>query len=154
MISQPILEAAVALAICWGWFDWAALTLIGFLCMLHPSEMVPLVRQDIVFPEDAMSLDPVAYVHIRSPKIQRFARRQHCRLEDSLTLRFLTSLYLQRRHLYVFGDRGSSSDCLAGSLEQNKDYGILSSRGCRAVAASETPCMVSESHQNFEFFVT
>ena len=94
VISQPILEAAVALAICWGWFDWAALTLIGFLCMLHPSEMVPLVRQDIVFPEDAMSHDPVAYVHIRSPKTQRFARRQHCRLEDSLTLRFLTSLYL------------------------------------------------------------
>ena len=94
VISQPILEAAVALAICWGWFDWAALTLIGFLCMLHPSEMVPLVRQDIVFPEDAMSGDCIAYVHIRNPKTQRFARRQHCRLEDSLTLRLLSSLYL------------------------------------------------------------
>ena len=88
VISQPIVEAAVALAICWGWLDWAALTLIGFLCTLHPAEMVPLVRQDIVFP------DRVAYAHIRNPKTQRFARRQHCRLGDTHTLRFLSSLYL------------------------------------------------------------
>ena len=94
VISQPILQAAIALALCWGWFDWAALTLIGFLCMLHPSEMVPLIRQDLVFPEDAMSTSGIAYVHIKNPKTQRFARRQHCRLEDSLTLRFLGSLYL------------------------------------------------------------
>ena len=93
VISQPILEAAVALAICWGWFDWAALTLIGFLCVLHPSEMVPLVCQDIVLPEDAVSSDCIAYVQIRSPKTQRFARWQRCRLEDFLTLRLLTSLY-------------------------------------------------------------
>ncbi|OLP74955.1 hypothetical protein AK812_SmicGene45344, partial [Symbiodinium microadriaticum] len=94
VISQPIVQASVALALCWGWHDWACLTLIGFLCMLHPAEMLCLTRQDLVFPEDALSPDPVAYVHIRSPKTHRFARRQHSRLEDPLVLRMLQALYL------------------------------------------------------------
>ena len=94
VISQPIVQAAAALAICWGWNDWAALTLVGFLCMLHPAEMICLSRQDLVFPEDALSPDPVMYVHIRNPKTQRFARRQHSRLEDPLVLSLLAALYL------------------------------------------------------------
>jgi len=93
VISQPIIQAAIALALCWGWADWAAVTLIGFLCMLHPSEIIPLIRQDMVLPSDAMSNDCVAYVHVRNPKTQRFARRQHSRLDDPLTLRFLSALY-------------------------------------------------------------
>eukprot|EP00439_Symbiodinium_sp_Y106_P019028 s5802_g2.t1 len=93
VISQPIIQAAIALALCWGWADWAAVTLIGFLCMLHPSEIIPLIRQDLVLPSDAMSNDCVAYVHVRNPKTQRFARRQHSRLDDPLTLRFLSALY-------------------------------------------------------------
>ena len=93
VISQPIIQAAVALALCWGWHDWACLTLIGFLCMLHPAEMLSLTRQDLVFPEDALSPDPVAYVHIRSPKTHRFAQRQHSRLEDPLVLQMLQALY-------------------------------------------------------------
>ena len=95
VISQPILQASIALAICWGWYDWAAITAVGFLCMLHPSEMIPLVRQDLVFPTDALSPDPVAYVHIRNPKTQRFARRQHSRLEDPVVLALLSALYAE-----------------------------------------------------------
>ncbi|CAE7648076.1 unnamed protein product [Symbiodinium sp. CCMP2592] len=93
VISQPILQAAIGLAICWGWYDWAAVTAVGFLCMLHPAEMIPLVRQDLVFPADALTRDPVAYVHIRNPKTQRFARRQHSRLEDPLVLEWLHAMY-------------------------------------------------------------
>ena len=60
VIYQPILQAAVALAVLWGWTDWAILTTVGFLCMLHPTELVPLCRQDRVLPEDALSGDPIA----------------------------------------------------------------------------------------------
>ncbi|OLP88941.1 Sodium channel protein type 10 subunit alpha [Symbiodinium microadriaticum] len=110
VISQPILQACIALAICWGWYDWAALTAVGFLCMLHPAEMIPLIRQDLVFPADALSPDPVAYVHLRNPKTQRFARRQHARLEDPLVLQWLSALYfdlplsarLFRGSMYVY----------------------------------------------------
>eukprot|EP00439_Symbiodinium_sp_Y106_P029376 s2811_g3.t1 len=96
VISQPILQAAVSIALLWGWQDWAAITIIGFLCMLHPSEFVFLTRGDLVFPSDALSSDRVAYVHLRHPKTARFARRQHCRLEDQVSLLFLEHLYLER----------------------------------------------------------
>ena len=36
--------------------------------MLHSAEMIFLQRQDLVFPEDALSPEPVAYVHIGNPK--------------------------------------------------------------------------------------
>ena len=55
--------------------------------------MMALTRQDLVLPETAMSSDPVAYVHIHSPRTQRFPRRQHSRLDDPTALRLLTSLY-------------------------------------------------------------
>ena len=45
----------------------------------------------MVFPADALSPDPVAYVHIRNPKTQRFARRQHARLEDPSVLALLSA---------------------------------------------------------------
>ena len=57
--------------------------------MLHPSEIIPLKRSDLVLPSDAMSADRVAYVHVRNPKTVRFARRQHSRLEDPTVLAFV-----------------------------------------------------------------
>ena len=93
VISLPILQAAVAVAALWGWLDWASVTMLGFLCMLHPSEFVCLTRGDLVLPADAMSQDRLAYVHVRNPKTARFARRQHARLEDADTLAFLESRY-------------------------------------------------------------
>ena len=92
-ISKPILLASVSLGLLWGWFDWVAVTLVGFLCMLHPSELVCLQRSDLVLPFDMMSSDCLAYIHVRNPKTARFARRQHSRLDDARTLRFLTARY-------------------------------------------------------------
>jgi hypothetical protein len=93
VISLPIIQAASTLALLWRWERWLAITLVGFLCMLHPSEFLVLRRRDLVLPADAMSADRVAYIHIRNPKTARFARRQHCRLEDPLVLRFLESCF-------------------------------------------------------------
>ncbi|CAE7728840.1 carA2, partial [Symbiodinium necroappetens] len=75
VISAPILQGAVALALLWGWLDWAAITMLGFICMLHPSEFVNLRRCDLVLPRDAMSSDRIAYVH------------------DEATLSYLEALY-------------------------------------------------------------
>ena len=95
VISQPILQAAIALAVLWNWTDWAAVTLLGFLCMLHPTELIFLTRGDLVFPADALSSDRIGYVHIKNPKTARFARRQHCRFDDQVTLEFLEALFLK-----------------------------------------------------------
>ena len=96
VISRPVLLAALSLALLWGWNDWAAITLLGFLCMLHPNEFIALTRGDLVLPVDALSSDRIAYIHRGNPKTARFARRQHCRLEDDLTLRFLEARYTSR----------------------------------------------------------
>ena len=93
VISAPIVEAMCGVALAWGWPRFTALLLIGFLCMLHPSEYLQLTRGDIIFPSDAMSDKDIAYVHVRNPKTARFARRQHCRLEDSTVLRVLEALF-------------------------------------------------------------
>ena len=95
VISQPILQAAIALAVLWNWTDWAAVTLLGFLCMLHPTELIFLTRGDLVFPADALSSDRIGYVHSKNPKTARFARRQHCRFDDQVTLEFLEALFLK-----------------------------------------------------------
>ena len=93
--------------------------------MLHPCEMVPLVRQDLVFPGDAMSDNGVACIHIKNPKTQRFARRQHCRLEDSLSLRFLGSLYL---HLPLH------ARLFRGSLHTYRRLGVPHTLACKGAA--------------------
>ena len=67
--------------------------LIDFLCMLHPSEYLNLTCADLLLPGDMLSDVPVAYVHVRNPKTARFARRQHCRLEDRSVLSFITAMF-------------------------------------------------------------
>ena len=93
VISGPIMRAMIAVAILWDWHFWAAVSIIGYLGMLHPAEFLSLKRRDLVLPRDALISDPVLYVHVRNPKTARFARRQHCKLEDPLVVRYLDSLY-------------------------------------------------------------
>lgn len=93
VISGPIMRAMIAVAILWDWHFWAAVSIIGYLGMLHPAEFLSLKRRDLVLPRDALISDPILYVHVRNPKTARFARRQHCKLEDPLVVRYLDSLY-------------------------------------------------------------
>ena len=93
VISAPIVEAMTAVGLCWAWPRFVGTMLIGFLCMLHPSEYLHLTRADLLLPGDMLSDVPVAYVHVRNPKTARFARRQHCRLEDRSVLSFITALF-------------------------------------------------------------
>ncbi|OLP99347.1 hypothetical protein AK812_SmicGene18107 [Symbiodinium microadriaticum] len=104
VISRPVLLAALSVALLWGWADWAAITLLGFLCMLHPNEFIVLTRGDLVLPVDALSAD-----------------RQHCRLEDDVALRFLA-------------DRGATPGVLRGSgatflYAETEDLALVAWRG-------------------------
>ena len=93
VISAPVVQAMTALALAWQWPRFAGILLIGFLCMLHPAEYVHLTRGDLILPSDAMSSEAVGYIHVRNPKTARFARRQHCRLEDSSVLAFVEAVF-------------------------------------------------------------
>ncbi|CAE7376299.1 unnamed protein product [Symbiodinium sp. CCMP2592] len=93
VISVPIVQALTTLGLMWRWPRFVGVVLIGFLCMLHPSEYLPLTRGDLILPEDVFSKDRIAYVSVKNPKTARFARRQHCRLEDDSVLRFIEALF-------------------------------------------------------------
>ena len=75
--------------------------------MLHPSEMVALVRRDLVFPSDLHHDTASLFVRIRDPKTARFARRQHGRIDDQVIINFAES---------VFGGLPLSAQLYPGSL--------------------------------------
>lgn len=95
VISAPIMRAMTSIALLWKWYRWLGITLIGFLGMLHPAEFVHLTRRDVLLPSDSLSHDGVFYVHIRNPKTSRFARRQHCKIDELVTLRFIEKVFTE-----------------------------------------------------------
>ena len=93
VISGPIMRAVCSLAIIWDWTSWLGITLLGFLGMLHPAEFIFLLRSDILLPSDTLVDERVLYIHIRQPKTARFARRQHCKVDDLIVLKFIEKVF-------------------------------------------------------------
>ena len=93
VLSGPVMQAICSIALLWDWHRWLGITLIGFLGMLHPSEMINLYRSDLLLPSDTLVDEPVFYVFIRHPKTVRFARRQHCKIDDPVALAFVTKVF-------------------------------------------------------------
>ena len=92
VLSEPIMKAICSLALLWSWHRWLAVTLVGFLGMLHPAEFITLTRADILLPRDTLVDKAVMYIFIRCPKTSRFARRQHCKIDDPLAVQFIDRL--------------------------------------------------------------
>ena len=67
--------------------------LLGFAGMLHPAEMMALIRRDLVFPKDLHGEVNALYVQVRDPKTARFARRQHCRIDDPSIIHVASVLF-------------------------------------------------------------
>jgi len=93
VISGPIMRAVCSLALLWDWTAWLGVTLLGFLGMLHPAEFIFLSRSDILLPADTLVDERVLYIYIQHPKTARFARRQHCKVDDPLALRFIEKVF-------------------------------------------------------------
>ena len=77
-----VVKASVCLAALCSWWNFLGLVLLGFGAMLHPAEMISLVRKDLIFPSDLFYDSTSLFVKIREPKTARFARRQHGRIDD------------------------------------------------------------------------
>ena len=93
VLPPSVIRAAACIAAIWGWLNWAAMVLLGFSAMLHPSELLALCRKDLIFPSD-VSFDCLSlFVRVRDPKTARFARRQHGRVDDSEVIHLLEELY-------------------------------------------------------------
>ena len=77
-----VVKASACLAALWSWWNFLGIVLLGFGAMLHPAEMITLVRKDLIFPSDLFYDSSSLFVKIREPKTARFARRQHGRIDD------------------------------------------------------------------------
>ena len=93
VLPAMAIRASVCIAALWGWFSWLGCLLLGFSAMLHPSEIVSLIRKDLIFPKDVAYDSMALYVHIKNPKTSRFARRQHGRVDDPEIISVLEALF-------------------------------------------------------------
>ena len=93
VLHALVIRAAVCLAALWGWKSWAGIVLLGFSAMLHPSEMLALTRQDLVFPRDLCFDSLSLFLKLQNPKTSRFARRQHGRVDNVCIIQIAESLF-------------------------------------------------------------
>ena len=93
VLPATAIRAAVCLAAIWNWLPWAGIVLLAFSAMLHPSEMISLVRSDLVFPRDLDYEMQCMFLHIQNPKTARFARRQHGRIDDEFVIWMCEKLF-------------------------------------------------------------
>ena len=151
---RPVLPAAAVRALLcvtalWGWLRWSGLVLVGFLAMLHPTEMVQLLRKDLAFPSDALGHTRALYVHLRKPKTQRFARRQHGKIDDPIAIRILEAL---------FGQLAPHERLFAGSMHSFRklwDAGLqFLGIPCRAIVKGATPGVLRGSGATFFYQAT
>ena len=107
VLSLATFKAVLALALLWRWWRWAAVTMIGFAGMLHPSEFLFLKRRNLMLPRDTNFHISVLYVHLTNPKTYRFARQQHVKVDGPDIISFVDA---------VFGDAALDSRLYDGSL--------------------------------------
>ena len=93
VLPTIVLQALCVLSAAWRWFSFLGVTLLGFGAMLHPSEMMLLVRKDLIFPRDVSFTSNSLFVKVREPKTARFARRQHGRIDDDSIIRLCEALF-------------------------------------------------------------
>lgn len=93
VLPSLVIRAACCLACIWNWKAWLGVVLLGFSAMLHPAEMMALVRRDLIFPRDVHFDSPSLFIRVRDPKTARFARRQHGRVDDTSVIQICEALF-------------------------------------------------------------
>lgn len=134
VLSLPIFRAALCVAMLWNWNRWAAVTMIAFAGMLHPSEFIFLERCDLMLPRDTFFSTEVLYVHLKNPKTFRFARQQHVKISDPETISFVDAM---------FGSAGLKERLFGGSISmyRNQWNAVMTVLGvpCKQVHKGVTP---------------
>ena len=67
--------------------------ILDFHGLLRPNEILPLKRRDLVLPCDILSDELICYMYIWHSKISRFLLRQHARVSDQFSVRFLDAVF-------------------------------------------------------------
>ena len=143
IMPASVFQAAISLSILWGWRKFAAALLISFYGLLRPCEFLPLLRSDLVLPRDVVSIEFICYVRLLHSKTSRFMLRQHARISDRATVRFLDSLFglLPRTELLfgvsasVFRNRWNKLFGFLGICTSEKHQGITPRSLCGSGAS-------------------
>ncbi|CAE7464969.1 unnamed protein product [Symbiodinium sp. CCMP2456] len=94
-MPEILLKALIGLAVCLGWFRWAAATATIFYGIARPGEVLKARRRDLLTPADL--LDPHhkwVYLKIGKPKSRkRAAKVQHVKLDDPQIVAFVSLIW-------------------------------------------------------------
>ena len=141
VLPAAAVRAVLCLSVLWDWKPFAGLVLLGFLAMLHPSEMLHLTRKDLVFPSDTLGHTCELYIHLRNPKT---ARRQHGKVDDAFAILFVEQ---------VFGHLSWDSRLFPASMHTfRRMWDSVQTRlqiPCRAAAKGATPGVLRGSGATF-----
>ena len=89
--------AGVTVALEGGYYGWAALLRIGYLCLARPGELYCLKRSAVVLPWDVLRTRGVGFARFDRPKTRKKGpRKQHAIIAEWAVLCFLRALF---RHL-------------------------------------------------------
>lgn len=144
VLPASAIRAALCIAAMWQWFQWLGIVLIGFDAMLHPAEMIALTRKDLVLPPDTAFDSPSLFVHVRDPKTARFARRQHGRIDDQMTIAVIDRL---------FGNLPLAAKLFTGSMAVfRRQWNAIMTKlqiPCKQIARGATPAVLRGSGATF-----
>jgi len=91
-IPHSLALAVYSCARLWGWDSVGQWVVVCFVGMLRPGEGAALVREDVVLPEDQLTLvkHDTAFIRIREPKrAWRGPRRELVRIDDAFVVDLL-----------------------------------------------------------------
>ena len=67
-MPEPVVKAMCAIAISWGWWRWACITLLCFYTITRIGEVLGATGRELLTAEDAMEAGGRLYLLIRAPK--------------------------------------------------------------------------------------
>lgn len=97
-LPEVLFRAMFSVAVCKGWFRWAATLLLGYEGIARIGEVLSALRRDLVLPSDLFESDYIAaFLRIRKPKSRRRGkgRVQHLKIERPEVVRFLDSVFCE-----------------------------------------------------------
>ena len=91
-VPEIMVQAMVALAWCFGWLRWSAITLLCFHGVARVGEVLHCKRSDLLLPADMMFESEAAFLLLRQTKTmyRQSAKVQHLKIVNEYVVELLT----------------------------------------------------------------
>ena len=126
-----VLNAMVALAICWKWKRWSAITLLAYYGAMRIGEPLRALRRDLLLQDEAGLSEPTIFIRVGSPKSGRRGKGvvQHSRISEPLVVDFIAAVFRELEPMDELYPASSATyrhrwDRLLEALGISKDVGL------------------------------